>query len=340
MSRPVREKPGSVPRPRGAVKPLSDGPFPVPLSTIDWLVSRESPAARFVALRDLLGRPAKDPDLRKAKQGFSRDPFVHDMLGLLRARLAPGEGARAAGLERRYDGGVWLALFLTETGADGTLPLLHHAGDVLLARWEKVLVAIDRHEHEETNLDAPLFRAALRVLARVGWERDARVLQGADVLAARALAGRGRTEKDLLLFASLPKDARSERVTRAISFLGARLLEDELPAALAAGAPEELAMPGFPCGDETDLAEMLLALASVLPPESRSEPVLARSLAHLAARADHRARWKLERPRPERLPVALERTNELSRWVTLRALSIFQHFLGLEVPVAPPRRRT
>ncbi|MCM3877827.1 MAG: hypothetical protein NEA02_15580, partial [Thermoanaerobaculia bacterium] len=184
-------------------------------------------------------------------------------------------------------------------------------------------------------------RAALRVLARVGWARDARVLQGADVLAARALAGRGRTEKDLLLFASLPEETRSERVTRAISFLGARLLEAELPAVLAAGAPEELVMPGFPCGDETDLAEMLLALASVLPPESRSEPVLARSLARLAARADHRARWKLERSRPERLPVALGRTGELSRWVTLRALSVFQHFLGLEVPVtSPPRRRT
>ncbi|MEO8584569.1 MAG: hypothetical protein ABI584_00260, partial [Acidobacteriota bacterium] len=101
-----------------------------------------------------------------------------------------------------------------------------------------------------------------------------------------------------------------------------------------------LVMPGFPCGDETDLAEMLFALASVLPPESRSEPVLARSLAHLAARADHRARWKLERPPPARLPVVLERTGELSRWVTLRALSVFQHFRGLEVPVATPRRRT
>jgi hypothetical protein len=338
MSRPVREKTAAIPRSRGTVKPLPDGPFPVPLSTIDWLVSRESPAARFVALRDLLGRPAKDPDLRKAKQGFQREPFVRDMLGLLRARLEPGSGAGVAGLERRYDGGVWLALFLTEIGGDGALPLLHHAGDVLLARWEKVLVAIDRRE--DASLDAPLFRVALRVLARVGWERDSRVLQGADVLAARALAGQGRTEKDLLLFASLPKDVRSERVTRAISFLGARLLEAELPAALAAGGPEALVMPGFPCGDETDLAEMLLALASVLPPESRSEPVLARSLARLAARADHRARWKLERPRPERLPVALERAGELSRWVTLRALSVFQHFLGLEVPVAsPPRRR-
>jgi len=335
MLRPARPRPGGAPRLRSAVRSLPEGPFPVPLSTIDWLVSRESPAARYVALRDLLGRPPKDPDLRRAKQGFQREPFVREALALLRTRLVPGAGAAA--LERRYDGGVWLALFLTEVGADGALLHLHHAGDVLLARWEKTLVAIERHE--DADLDAALFRAALRVLVRIGWERDARVLEGADALAARALAGRGRTEKDLLLFASLPADARSERVLRAISFLSARLLEAELPAALAPGAPEELLMPGFPCGDETDLVEMLFALASVLPAESRREPVLSRALARLAARADHRARWTLERPRPERLPVALERTGELSRWVTLRALAILQRFHGLEVPGTPPPRR-
>ena len=335
MLRPARPRPGGVPRLRSAVRTLPEGPFPVPLSTIDWLVSRENPASRYVALRDLLGRPPKDPDLRKAKQAFARDPFVRDTLALLRARLAPGAGAEA--LERRYDGAVWLALFLTETGGDGALPHLHRAGNVLLALWEKTLVAIERHE--DADFDASLFRAALRVLARVGWARDARVLQGADALAASALAGHGRTEKDLLLLASLPAEVRSERVTRAISFLSARLLEVELPAALAAGAKEELLLPGFPCGDETDFLEMLFALAGVLPAEVRRDPVLSRALAELAARADHRARWKLERPRPDRLPAALERTGELSRWVTLRALSVLQHFLGLEVPAGPPARR-
>ncbi len=305
------------------------------MSTIDWLVSRESPAARYVALRDLLGRPPKDPDLKKAKQALPREPFVRETLALLRTRLAPGAGAAA--LERRYDGGVWLALFLTEVGADGSLLPLRHAGDVLLARWEKTLVAIERHE--ETDLDATLFRAALRVLSRIGWERDARVREGADALAARALGGRGRTEKDLLLFASIPDDAKSVRVLEAVSFLTARLLEAELPDALAPGAPEELLMPGFPCGDETDLVEMLYALSLVLRPEARREPILALALARLASRADHRARWTLERARPERLPVALERTGELSRWVTLRALAALQRFHGLEVPGAPPRRR-
>src|ERR1039457_4419836 len=140
MSRFARERPEGVVRHRRAARPLPEGPFAVPLSTIDWLVPRQSPGARYGALRDLLGRPPKSPHLRRAKQGFQREPFVREALALLRARLAPGAGAAA--LERRYDGGVWLALFLTEVGADGALLHLHHAGDVLLARWEKTLVAI------------------------------------------------------------------------------------------------------------------------------------------------------------------------------------------------------
>jgi hypothetical protein len=320
--------------PRDA-RALAEGRYEVPLSTIDWLVSRESPAARYVALRDLLGRPAKDPDLKRAKQAVVRDPYVRDALALLRARLAPG--IPPAALERRYDGGLWLAFFLTEAGGDGSLRLLHHAGDVLLARWEKTLIAIERHE--DVDFDGAVLGTALRVLSRVGWERDPRVLFGADALAARALAGRGRTVKDLLLFASLPADARSEIVTRAIAFLSARLVEVDLPAALAVGAPEELLMPGFPCGDETDLVEMLFALATTVPSAAGEAPAISLALSRLAARADHRARWKLERPGPERSPLALERVGELSRWVTLRALAVLQHFRGLEVPGGPPARR-
>src|SRR5258708_2424626 len=89
MSRSARGRPEGVVRRRRAVRPLPEGPFAVPLSTIDWLVSRESPAARYVALRDLLGRPPKDPDLKRAKQGFGREPFVRESLALLRAKLAP-----------------------------------------------------------------------------------------------------------------------------------------------------------------------------------------------------------------------------------------------------------
>lgn len=313
----------------------AEGPFPVPIATLDWLVSRENPAVRALALRDLLARPAKDPDVRRARQALPRDPVLSDLLALARTRLVPSPQVP---LERRYDGGMWLALFLTELGADEGLPVLKHAGDVLLARWEKAFVDIERGKGE--GFDMPLFATALRVLARAGYGSDPRVVGGAEAVARRARAGKGRTVKDLLLLGALPEAARTETLRGAIAFLDARLVEVELPAALAAGAMPELLRAGYPCGDETDLFEMLAALRAVRPAGAPVEPGVARALAALAARADHRARWKLERARPERLPVAPERTGEPSRWVTLRALTVLQHFRGLAVSGAAPSRRS
>lgn len=318
-----------------APRPPAEGPFPVPIATIDWLVSRENPAVRALALRDLLARPPKDPDVRRARQALSRDPVLSDLLALARARLAPSPQVP---LERRYDGGMWLALFATEMGGDEALPVLAHAGDVLLARWEKAFVEIERGRSEA--LDVPLFATALRVLARAGHGSDPRVVSGVEAIARRARAGKGRTVKDLLLLGEVPERARTEALRGAIAFLEARLVEVEIPAALAPGAVPELLRAGYPCGDETDLFEMLAALRGVRPAGGAVEPNVARALAAMAAKADHRARWKLERPRPERLPVAPERTGEPSRWVTLRALTILQHFRGLAVSGAVPIRRS
>jgi hypothetical protein len=317
-----------------APRPPVEGPFPVPLATIDWLVSRENPGVRAVALRDLLARPPKDPDVRRARQAAVRDPFLRDLLALVRARLVP---APQVPLERRYDGGMWLALFLTEFGVDEAQPALKHAGDVLLARWEKAFVEIERGKSED--LDVPLFSAALRVLARTGLGADPRVVSGAAEIARRARAGKGRVVKDLLLLGELPEGARTDAIRAAIAFLDARLVEVEIPAALAAGATPEILKAGFPCADETDLFEMLAALKAVRSAGAPVEPNVERALDALAARADHRARWKLERPRPERLPLAPERMGDPSRWVTLRALTILQHFRGLAVPETAPARR-
>ena len=309
-----------LPRP---ARPLPEGPFRVPISTIDWLVSRESPAARFVALRDLLARPAKDIELRKAKQALPRDPFVRDALALLRSRLAPGP--RAVPLDKKYDGGAWLVLFLAEMGGDVTLPPLRHAVDVLFARWEKVFVAVERYG--ELPRERSEFLAACRALALVGHGGDPRIVAAAGALARRTVSNPGETAKELLLFAALPEPRRPEVVRRATTLLVDRAEAEELPGENTAPARTFLAA-GFPTGDTSDYLELLSALAAV---GAERRPVLEKSLAFLASRADHRGRWKLERALPEKLPVALEREGELSRWVTLRALVVLQHFLGLSI---------
>jgi hypothetical protein len=311
--------------------PLPDGPFHVPISTIDWLVSRESPAARFVALRDLLARPPKDLELRKARQALPRDMYVRDVLALLRAKLSPG--ASLAEFERKYDGGFWLVLSLVDIGGDTALPALEHATDVLLARWEKAFVEIERHDAPPA--DPLLFSLVCHALTALGHASDPRVLSGADWLARQALAGRGSSSKTLLVLGAIPEAHRTDPMTRAIAFITARAEGVELPRPVGPPPDKAFLQPGFPTGDTTDFLELLHALAAAGAP---MRPGFAHALSLLLARADHRGRWKLERT-PGRVPVPLERSGELSRWVTVRALGVLQHFVGLSIEGVKATRR-
>lgn len=310
-------------RPRAA-RALPSGAYPVPLSTLDWLLSRESPAARYVALRDLLHRPAKDIERRKARQVLVRDPFLRDVLPHLRGMLPTGGASDYA---EPVDPGTSFVLLLLEIGGDAELPELKHAADLLLARWERLFVEVDRGETPAVGAG---FRAAMRALVRLGYAEDPRLLGGADLLARRRVTSDDPSPSvagDLLVLSALPEERRSAVVQNAVAFCVERARSVEL-AALAAEAPK----PGVGVGDPPDLLELLRALAEA--GASRSPEVDA-ALARLAERADHRARWRLERPLGVRLPVPLEREGEMSRWVTLRALGVMQHFAGLTITGAP-----
>jgi len=338
-ARPFRKAaaPASPVERRPRVVPLPEGSCRVPISTIDWLVSRESPAARYVVLRDLLGRPAKDPELKRARQALPRDPWVRDVLGVLRRRLQPG--SLRADLLRKYEGALWLTLFLGEAGGDASLPVLRHAADVLFAGWEKELVELSRHQDAAIEVDS--FTAVCRALALIGHASDPRVLAGADYVARAATLGRAKTAKALLLFATISPERRSPLVTRATEFLVARALDAELPRDAGPTASRENLRAGFPTGETSDVPELLYALALAVPEGSVAprDGSLGRALSLLLSRADHRSRWRLEREPDGPLPFTLERTGDMSRWVTLRALVTLQRFLGLSIEgAAPPSR--
>ena len=319
MPAPVRRE--IKPRP---ARTLPEGAFPVPLSTLDWLLSRESSSARYVSLRDLLHRPPKDIERRKARQVLPRDSFLRDTLPHLRGMLptgAPSDSAAAV------DPGTSFVLLLLEVGCDADLPELNHAADLLLARWQMVFVEIERGEAPTVGSG---FVAACRALFQLGYGDDPRLLGAAEHLARRRVTSENAAESvagDLLVLASVAEEKRSPAMQNAIAFCIERAKSVEIPA-----VTDESARTGIGVGDPPDLLELLRALAAAGAP--RSAPVNA-ALSRLAAKADHRARWKLERPIGVRLPIPLEREGELSRWVTLRALCVMQHFLSLTITGMP-----
>ena len=314
---------------RREVKPrpergLPSGAYPLPLSTLDWLLSRESQAARYVVLRDLLHRPAKDIERRKARQVLLRDPFLRDVLPHLRAMLPVGA---PSGFADPVDPGTSFVLLLLELGCDVEVAELKHAADLLLARWQRAFVEVERGETPAVGAG---FVAACRALVRLGYASDPRLLGAAEVLARRRVSSGdvgASVAPDLLVFTAVADELRSPAVRNAVAFCVERARTVELAEA-AAASPRA----GIGVGEETDLLELLRALAEA---GVERGPEVDGALARLAARADHRARWRLERPLGVRLPVPLEREGELSRWVTLRALAVMQHFLGLTISGAP-----
>jgi hypothetical protein len=54
-----------------------------PESTLEWLVASEEPAARWIALTQLLGRPANDTEVVEAHRAVVADPGTRELIGRL-----------------------------------------------------------------------------------------------------------------------------------------------------------------------------------------------------------------------------------------------------------------
>jgi hypothetical protein len=85
--------------------------------TLDWLLEKRDPGVRALALRDLLGAPADDPEVLAARRMTGRTSPVREILGAQHPEgwwVKPGPGYTP-----KYRGSVWSMIFLGQLGADG-----------------------------------------------------------------------------------------------------------------------------------------------------------------------------------------------------------------------------
>ncbi|HSR46760.1 MAG TPA: hypothetical protein VLL77_02115 [Anaerolineales bacterium] len=86
-------------------------------SVLDWLLERQDPGVRYFALRDLLGAPPDDKDLRAARRATVDASPVRQILAAQKPEgfwVKPGPGYGP-----KYRGTVWQIIFLGQFGADG-----------------------------------------------------------------------------------------------------------------------------------------------------------------------------------------------------------------------------
>lgn len=324
--------------------------------TLDWLLEPETPAARHVTLRHLLGRAAADPELVVAQQAAHTSGPIPAILDAMEPEgywVKPG-----AGYSPKYRGTVWSLILLSQLGAAVQAdPRIERACAYLL---DNALTSQGRFGYNGTpsgNIEC-LQGNLLAALLDLGYV-DPR-LDEAFEWAARSVTGEGvapKTEKKAPLryyayncgpgFAcgankELPCAWGAVKIMLALSKLSPERRTPEIERAIQQGVdflfsvdPAEAAYPagfsekpsrnwwkfGFPVFYVTDLLQLVEALVGL---GYGQDARLANALDLIRSKADDTGRWRIEYRYTSKTIVPIESRMQPSKWVTLRALRVLQ----------------
>lgn len=329
---------------------------------LPWLLERETPAARHLALRQLLDLPADAPDVVEAREAALRsDPIA----AILAAQAPEGYWVRPGpGYSPKYRGTVWQLIILDQLGADGRDSRIQAACDYALAHTQTSLGGFGAWGGGPRP-DAPpppsltihcLNGNLLRALIGFGRLDDERVQRAVD-WQARSITGEGYGRyyrsgttgpefrcaaneglpcawgaiKGLLALARIPSDRRTPAVRRAIEQGAEFLLRYDLAAAsYPAGWGNTEPSPlwfrlGFPLGYTADILQNLTVLCELgLARDER----LAGAVAWLLGQRGAAGRWRNQAAMRGKTWVEIDRQGQPSKWVTLRACAVLKAVYG------------
>lgn len=321
-------------------------------SALGWLLAPDAPAVRHLALRDLLKRPAADPELAAARRAAHADGPIATILGQMNPAgywLEPGPGYNP-----KYRSTVWSIVMLAQLGASS-------AEDERIARACDYLLAHALTPGGQFTASGAPSGTADCLQGNLCWALlalgcDPTRLEPAVTWMARSVTGEGvalRTEKDapvryyagkcgpgfacgsnnglpcawgaikvLLAFGAWPVERRSPLIERAIA-RGVEFLlgVDPATAAYPCGYSDRPSRNwwkfGFPVFYVTDVLQIVEALAAL---GHGADPRLAGALALVRQKGERDARWLLEYDYSGKTWVDVGLKGEPNKWVTLRAL--------------------
>jgi hypothetical protein len=318
---------------------------------LDWLLEPEDPGVRYFALRDLLGAPDDDPELRAARRATVRQAPVARILDHMQDEgfwVKPGPGYAP-----KYRGTVWQIIFLGQFGADGSDRRVRRSADYVIDHSRTGLGGFSVNGLPsglihclQGNLGASLIE--------LGYLDDPRLQQALDWL-ARSITGEGiapaKSKDERRYYSSgnsapgfccaannhkpcawgaipaldalsrVPKPQRTPAMRRAIA-AGTSFLLSRDPA--AADYPMGWATKpnaswfkfGYPLGYVADVlrnAEVLVALGK------GKDRRLGRVRDLILGKRGHDGRWRLEYDYAGKTWFDLGAKRAPNKWVTLRA---------------------
>jgi hypothetical protein len=327
---------------------------------LDWLLEPDEPAVRHQALRQLLDRPADDPDVATSRRAsMAADPIA----SILNAQLPDGYWEKPGpGYATKYRGTVWQLMFLDQLGADPLDERVGRACEYVLSHSQATNGGFGASgvagagPPPSSRVIHCLTGNVLRALIGFGWLDDARVARAVE-WQARAITGGsvarwyasgtcgpgfacGANErlpcawgaiKALAGLARVPVERRSPEVCRAIE-AGVEFLLSRDPAVADYPAGWGNTRPsaswfklGFPSGYVADVLQNLEVLAEL---GRARDARLENAIEWLLAKQDAHGRWTNQYAYNDKTWVDIERQGQPSKWVTLRACRFLRSALA------------
>jgi hypothetical protein len=326
------------------------------MATLDWLLEEKDPGVRYLALRDLAGRPAEDPELTAARQeAHTRGPIAQVL-----ANMHPDGywSEPGPGYLPKYTSSVWSLCLLAQLGALASM-------DERIATACAYLLENDLTAGGQfTASGAPSGTAdclqgnLCAAFLSLGYE-DPRLDQAYEWM-ARTVTGDGMAPasdrhaplryyagkcgplfacgsndrqpcawgaaKVMLAFARLPDQRRTPLIEKAIGqgvefLLGTDPARAEYPSPYAPKPSGNWWKFGFPVFYVTDLLQIAEALVAL---GHGGDPRLQNALEWIRGRQDGQGRWALEYDYSGKTWVEFGEKKQPNKWVTLRALRVLQ----------------
>jgi hypothetical protein len=149
---------------------------------------------RYFALRDLLDRPADDPEVIEARAAINTS---HPVKAILDAQYPEGHWVKPGpGYSPKYRSTVWQVIFLDQLGADGSDPRIRAACEYVLSHTQAPSggfgssARIDAPHPPDSSIIHCLNGNLLRAMLDFGFDNDERV-QHAIEWQARSITGDG-----------------------------------------------------------------------------------------------------------------------------------------------------
>jgi hypothetical protein len=327
---------------------------------LSWLCELDpaNPAVRYFALRELLDRPADDPEVLEARAAIMTDGPVP---AILAAQQPAGYWQQPGGGYGKYRGTVWQIMFLSDLGADPTDARVRRGCDYVLGH---TLASNGGFAFNKTPLPSGVVHCLngnlLAALIRLGWREDPRVQQALE-WQAHAITGEASMHylrsgtsgpefacainqqqpcgwgatKAMRALLAVPPGQRSPSVQRALERGAHFLLRYDLATATYPYSGKVSASwfkLGFPLSYWSDVLETLAVLVAL---GCGADPRLEAAMHWLLNKQDAQGRWTLEHGLNGKMWADIEQQGKPSKWITLRALRVVKALSNAPVFDAP-----